>query len=69
MYNNIWVKRMNEEQMIKVATAKRATLIGGSYAFIIDKAYIKNGQISKKQKYDVFVMRSNNERQTKKIQG
>ncbi len=37
---------------------KRLTTIGGSEGFIIDKAFIKNGLISKKEEYSLIIIPS-----------
>lgn len=35
---------------------RQLTTIGGSEGFIVDKAFIKNGMVSKKEKYTLIII-------------
>jgi len=37
---------------------RKLTTIGGSQGFIVDKAYIKNGQLEKDKEYDLTIVPS-----------
>ena len=43
--------------MIKLKN-KKLTSIGGSEGFIVDRAFIKNGLLSKKEEYSIIIIPS-----------